>query len=90
VSARDSILALKSRMAESIIGQESMIERRLLGLLANGKSEGAIIRLVQGEEADGGARRVPAPHHPVVRGARRGRPRRSGARQARGESRGRL
>jgi len=36
VSARDSLLALKAQMAESIIGQEAMIERLLLGLLANG------------------------------------------------------
>lgn len=36
MSARDDILTLKARMAESIIGQEKMIERLLLGLLANG------------------------------------------------------
>src|SRR5215510_6635180 len=36
MSARDSLLELKERMAESIIGQEAMIERLLLGLLANG------------------------------------------------------
>jgi len=36
MSARDSVLALKAKMAESIIGQEAMIERLLLGLLANG------------------------------------------------------
>src|SRR5262245_33232272 len=36
MSAHDSVLALKAKMAESIIGQESMIERLLLGLLANG------------------------------------------------------
>lgn len=34
--ALDSILELKSRMATSIIGQERMIERLLIGLLANG------------------------------------------------------
>ncbi len=34
--ARDAILQLKAQMAESIIGQEAMIERLLLGLLANG------------------------------------------------------
>src|SRR5262245_20144639 len=36
MSTRDSLLALKARMAESIIGQEAMVERLLLGLLANG------------------------------------------------------
>jgi len=36
VSARDDMLALKTRMAQSIIGQEAMIERLILGLLANG------------------------------------------------------
>jgi MoxR-like ATPase len=36
MSAHDSVLALKARMGESIIGQEAMIERLLLGLLANG------------------------------------------------------
>ncbi|HEY7041101.1 MAG TPA: MoxR family ATPase [Methylomirabilota bacterium] len=36
MSARDSLLELKTRMGESIIGQEAMIERLLLGLLANG------------------------------------------------------
>jgi MoxR-like ATPase len=35
-SARDAILALKVRMGESIIGQAAMIERLLLGLIANG------------------------------------------------------
>jgi MoxR-like ATPase len=35
-SARDDVLALKARMALSIIGQEAMIERLILGLLANG------------------------------------------------------
>jgi MoxR-like ATPase len=33
---RDAILDLKKKMGESIIGQEAMIERLLLGLLANG------------------------------------------------------
>jgi MoxR-like ATPase len=36
MSARDEVLALKQRMARSIIGQESMVERLILGLLANG------------------------------------------------------
>src|SRR5580698_4123062 len=36
MSARDDIVALKTRMAQSIIGQEAMIERLILGLLANG------------------------------------------------------
>jgi MoxR-like ATPase len=36
MSARDDVLTLKSKMAESIIGQERMIERLLLGLLADG------------------------------------------------------
>src|SRR5262247_1836172 len=36
MSARDDVLNLKKRMAESIIGQEAMVERLLLGLLANG------------------------------------------------------
>ncbi len=35
-SALDAVLGLKVRMAESIIGQEQMIERLLLGLLADG------------------------------------------------------
>jgi len=35
-SALDSVLALKSLMGRSIIGQEQMIERLLIGLLANG------------------------------------------------------
>jgi MoxR-like ATPase len=35
-SARDDVLALKSRMAQSIIGQEAMVERLILGLIANG------------------------------------------------------
>ncbi|MEJ8859732.1 MoxR family ATPase [Variovorax robiniae] len=36
MSARDEILALTQRMGESIIGQKRMIERLLLGLLADG------------------------------------------------------
>ena len=36
MSTRDDVLALKARMSESIIGQEGMIERLILGLLANG------------------------------------------------------
>jgi MoxR-like ATPase len=36
MSARDDVLQLKARMAEAIIGQEGMIERLILGLLANG------------------------------------------------------
>ena len=36
MSARDDVLALKKRMGESIIGQEKMVERLILGLLANG------------------------------------------------------
>ncbi|HYB42992.1 MAG TPA: AAA family ATPase, partial [Candidatus Methylomirabilis sp.] len=36
MSARDDVLALRARMAASIIGQEKMVERLLLGLLANG------------------------------------------------------
>jgi MoxR-like ATPase len=36
MSARDDTLSLKKRMGESIIGQEAMVERLLLGLLANG------------------------------------------------------
>jgi MoxR-like ATPase len=35
-SALDSILELKAHMGQSIIGQERMIERLLIGLLANG------------------------------------------------------
>ena len=35
-SALDSVLKLKSHMGQSIIGQEQMIERLLIGLLANG------------------------------------------------------
>src|SRR5262245_49618987 len=36
MSARDEVLALKKRMSESIVGQEAMVERLLLGLLADG------------------------------------------------------
>jgi len=36
MSARDEILALQARMGESIVGQSRMIERLLLGLLADG------------------------------------------------------
>ncbi|MCA3191905.1 MULTISPECIES: MoxR family ATPase [unclassified Cupriavidus] len=36
MSARDDILLLQARMGESIVGQKRMIERLLLGLLANG------------------------------------------------------
>jgi len=36
MTARDDILALGKRFGQSIIGQEEMVERLLLGLLANG------------------------------------------------------
>ncbi len=36
MSARDSILQLKSRMSEAVIGQEAAIDRLLVALLANG------------------------------------------------------
>ncbi|UIF87538.1 MoxR family ATPase [Cupriavidus sp. UYPR2.512] len=36
MSARDDVLALQQRMGESIVGQQRMIERLLLGLLADG------------------------------------------------------
>ena len=36
MSAHDQILELKTRMAKSIIGQEDVIERLVIGLLANG------------------------------------------------------
>jgi len=36
MTARDDVLQLKDRMAQSIVGQERMIERLLLGLLADG------------------------------------------------------
>jgi MoxR-like ATPase len=35
-SARDDVLALRDRMAQSIIGQEAMVEQLIMGLLANG------------------------------------------------------
>jgi hypothetical protein len=37
MSALDTILELKTRMGQSIIGQEGIVERLLIGLLANGK-----------------------------------------------------
>jgi MoxR-like ATPase len=36
MAARDTILDLKKRMGQSIIGQEAIIERLIIGLLANG------------------------------------------------------
>jgi MoxR-like ATPase len=36
LSALDAVHSLKSRMSQSIIGQEQGIERLLIGLLANG------------------------------------------------------
>jgi MoxR-like ATPase len=36
MAPRDTILDLKARMGRSIIGQEQIIERLLIGLLANG------------------------------------------------------
>ena len=36
MTARDQVSELKSRMGQSIIGQESVIDRLLIGLLANG------------------------------------------------------
>ena len=36
MATRDTILELKARMGQSIIGQEHIIERILIGLLANG------------------------------------------------------
>ncbi|XUM46534.1 hypothetical protein NBG89_11645 [Rhizobium sp. YTU87027] len=36
MTARDDILDLGKRIGQSIIGQETMVERLLLGLLANG------------------------------------------------------
>lgn len=36
MDARESVLELKSRMSRSIIGQEHIVERLLIGLLANG------------------------------------------------------
>jgi len=36
MTARDAILDLKARMGRSIIGQEHIVERLILGLLCNG------------------------------------------------------
>jgi MoxR-like ATPase len=36
VAARDSILNLKNQIAQTVLGQEEMIERLIIGLLANG------------------------------------------------------
>lgn len=36
MTARESILALRQRIAQTILGQDAMIERLLIGLLANG------------------------------------------------------
>jgi len=36
MTARDDIIALGKRIGQSIIGQDAMVERLLLGLLANG------------------------------------------------------
>ena len=36
MTARDGILALKARIGQSIIGQEALVDRLVLGLLANG------------------------------------------------------
>lgn len=36
MTARDDILDLGKRIGQSVIGQETMVERLLLGLLANG------------------------------------------------------
>jgi MoxR-like ATPase len=36
MAARDDIIALGKRIGQSIIGQDTMVERLLLGLLANG------------------------------------------------------
>ena len=36
MSSHDGVLALKKKMAESIIGQEGLVEGLLLGLLADG------------------------------------------------------
>ncbi len=36
MSARDQIQELRSRVGRSIIGQEHVVERLLIGLLANG------------------------------------------------------
>ena len=36
MTPRDAILDLKARMAQDIVGQEHILERLLIGLLANG------------------------------------------------------
>ena len=36
MSTRDAILELKKRISQSIIGQEAIIERLIIGLLTNG------------------------------------------------------
>src|ERR1700748_680189 len=36
MATRDSLLELQTRMGETVLGQEAMIERLLIGLLANG------------------------------------------------------
>ena len=36
MTPRDVILALKARMSQDIVGQEHILERLLIGLLANG------------------------------------------------------
>ena len=36
MTAHEQILELKARMGEAIIGQESVVERLIIGLLANG------------------------------------------------------
>ena len=36
MTSRESILQLKQRISETVLGQEAMIERLLIGLLANG------------------------------------------------------
>jgi MoxR-like ATPase len=69
MSARDQILLLKQRMGESIIGQEQVIERLLLTLLANGNLllEGltglAQTRVVKSLAPSPGVRVSPHPVH---------------------------
>jgi len=36
MTPRDGILALKAQMSQNIVGQEHILERLLIGLLANG------------------------------------------------------
>lgn len=36
VATRDSLLELQNRISQTVLGQEAMIERLLIGLLANG------------------------------------------------------